>query len=613
MASAHAFQCDHKLLLVLMSYAVSAIGAYGSLLWATQIPYARGRELAGWLAGAAVAMGGAIWSMHFIAMIACRLPVPVAYGTLLTFASFLVAVVTTALGLAIVGRGGGRRGSFLAGGALTGLGVAAMHYTSMAAMRLPAEIRWRPALVAASILIAVAAATAALWLAFHLRFGWRRAFGAQIMGGAICGMHYTGMAAAVFTPHAPRIHLTGSSLLSTDELGFGVFAVTLGLLAVISLGCHILVRQREEEDRARFFSISLDLLCLVGFDGTFRRLNSAWERSLGYSIAELVGSSALELVHPDDREATRAELERLAHGAASAAFENRFLCKDGSVRWLLWHAAPDLERQAVVANVRDVTERLQAEEELRRAREELAHASRATAMGELVASIAHEVNQPLAALVANGNASLHWLALQPPNLREAREATERIVRDGHRASDVVSRIRGLFRKAEGPKTPLDLNEVLRDALRLVEGELRRRRVKVVTDLATPLPRGLGDRVQLQQVILNLVLNASEAMQAVAGSPRHPRRISIRTAARGAEGIEVSVRDEGVGIAPEELGRVFDPFFTTKPEGLGLGLAVSRSILESHGGRIWVTSEPGRGSTFHFTLPLARTESEARAS
>jgi PAS domain S-box-containing protein len=246
------FQCDHKVLLVILSYTISVLGAYGSLRLAAQIPRSSGRALAIWLSGAAIAMGGgAIWSMHFIGMIACRLPVPVAYDELTTLASLLVAIVVTGIGLFVVGRGSQSVLRLVAGGTFTGVGVAAMHYTGMAAMRMPARTIYRGGLVAVSILIAIVAATAALWLALNLRLRWQRLGASLVMGLAVCGMHYTAMAAAVFVPASELSTVGARPALAPDDLAYMVFGITLVILLMLSVGSSIIESRMAQESLRR--------------------------------------------------------------------------------------------------------------------------------------------------------------------------------------------------------------------------------------------------------------------------------------------------------------------------------------------------------------------------
>jgi C4-dicarboxylate-specific signal transduction histidine kinase len=229
---------------------------------------------------------------------------------------------------------------------------------------------------------------------------------------------------------------------------------------------------------------------------------------------------------------------------------------------------------------------------------ELARVTRLVTMGAMTASIAHEVNQPLAAIVANSNAALRWLALVEPNIAEANAALKRIVKDGHRASQVIAGIRSTFKKEQSERTWLSVNDLVQEALQLAQPGLQGPQIAVTMDLAEGLPDVLADRVQLQQVLINLINNAAEAMAHIADSERSLR---IATSLQDGE-VRISVADSGDGIDPEHLNSIFDPFFTTKASGMGLGLAICRSIVEAHGGRLWVTPSDLRGSTFHVALP-----------
>jgi C4-dicarboxylate-specific signal transduction histidine kinase len=240
----------------------------------------------------------------------------------------------------------------------------------------------------------------------------------------------------------------------------------------------------------------------------------------------------------------------------------------------------------------------QAELALRQAQAELAHVTRMTTLGELTASIAHEVNQPLAAIVTNGAACLRWLSPQRPDLDEARGAVECMISDGHRASEVIQRLRALCQKTDPQKVRLDINEVIEEALLLVQREVLDHRVALQRDLSPALTPVLGDRVQLQQVIINLVMNGMEAMAAVTDRPRD---LLIRSSRHAADQVLVAVHDSGIGVDPEKLDRLFGSFYTTKPGGMGMGLSISRSIIEVHDGRLWASPNSGPGATFQFTL------------
>jgi PAS domain S-box-containing protein len=257
--------------------------------------------------------------------------------------------------------------------------------------------------------------------------------------------------------------------------------------------------------------------------------------------------------------------------------------------------------KSVLAITRDITDRKRAEEErerLRQAQEDLARVSRVTTMGELTASLAHEVNQPIAAAITNSKTCLRWLTRDPPDVEEAREAVSRIVKDATRAADIVKRIRSMFKKGTAQREPVDVNEVIRDVIVLLRSEAYRYSVSIREDLATCFARVMADRVQLQQVLTNLMLNGIEAMKEVDGA----RELTVKSEQAGNSDLLISVSDTGVGLAPEQAEQIFKAFFSTKADGTGMGLSISRSIIESHGGRLWAAPNSGRGATFQFTLP-----------
>ena len=283
--------------------------------------------------------------------------------------------------------------------------------------------------------------------------------------------------------------------------------------------------------------------------------------------------------------------------------EARIRGDDGQFRWFLIRDNSLRDEQGRVVRWygtrTDIEDRKRAEEAYSKAQAELAHITRVMTMGELAASIAHEVNQPLSGIVINGNTCLRWLAANPPNLDEAREAARRIVRDGKRAGDVIARIRALATKSSSNKERVNINEAIQDVVGLTRDEVRRKNVALKTELAEGLPPVMGDRVQLQQVLLNLIMNGVDAMSTLEG---RPRELVIK--AQNDEGgqVRVEVRDSGVGLDEESTQKIFDPFYSTKPAGMGMGLSISRSIIQNHGGRIWATPNDGPGTTFHFTVP-----------
>jgi C4-dicarboxylate-specific signal transduction histidine kinase len=263
------------------------------------------------------------------------------------------------------------------------------------------------------------------------------------------------------------------------------------------------------------------------------------------------------------------------------------------------------QRTAELATANDelrgeIAERQRAEEALQKAQSELAHVTRVMTLGELTASIAHEVNQPLAAVVTNGQAALRWLALQVPRLDEVRAAVERIVRDGNRASEVIQRIRALAKKNPTLMVSLDINDVIREAILLVQREVSSRGASLRTELRSALPAVLGDRIQLQQVVVNLVINGVDAMTTITD---RPREIVIQSQPHETREVMVAVRDSGIGLDAGSADRLFNAFFTTKASGMGMGLSISRSIIMAHGGRLWASPNADHGAAFQFTVPI----------
>jgi C4-dicarboxylate-specific signal transduction histidine kinase len=277
------------------------------------------------------------------------------------------------------------------------------------------------------------------------------------------------------------------------------------------------------------------------------------------------------------------------------------IAADGSVVWLrdLVTVVVEGDRVTRVRGLMvDLTNRKQAEEALRQAQSDLAHVNRVTTMGELTASLAHEVNQPIAAAVTNANTGLRWLAANPPNVEEARAAATRIVKDGTRAAEIVSRIRLLFKKGTPVRELVDVNELIREMIVVLRGEATRYSISVRTELGADLPQVMGDRVQLQQVLMNLMINGIDAMKEVDGT----RELIIKSQRTENEQVLVSVSDTGAGLPPQQADQIFTAFFTTKQHGTGMGLRISRSIIESHGGRLWAADNSPRGASFYFTLP-----------
>ncbi len=315
---------------------------------------------------------------------------------------------------------------------------------------------------------------------------------------------------------------------------------------------------------------------------------------------------AYQRIHPEDRATFDSAVERAIRERADFEVDFRTVLPDGSTKYLrsvghpIFSASGELVE--FVGTGMDITERTQAEEErerLRKLEADLAHISRVTTMGELTASLAHEVNQPIAAAVTDANTCLRWLMRDQPNLEEARGAASRIVKDATRAAEIVSRVRLLFRKGTPQRELVDVNELIQELIVLLRGEATRYSIALRTDLSADLPQVMADGVQLQQVMMNLILNSIDAMRDVEGT----RELAIKSERGENEHLMVSISDTGVGLPPQQTDQIFNAFFTTKPHGTGMGLRISRSIVESHGGRLWASDNFPRGASFHFTLPI----------
>jgi PAS domain S-box-containing protein len=319
---------------------------------------------------------------------------------------------------------------------------------------------------------------------------------------------------------------------------------------------------------------------------------------------ELTVEKIFECVHPDDRPLAAANMARSRSSMSHEAYELRLRLRDGTVRYLQTsvHQTRDREgRQEVMGVMQDISERRLAEEALSRVRSELANMTRVASLGTLTAAIAHEINQPLAGVMLNASTGLRMLSADPPDVARVRETVQRTLRDGKRASDVIGRLRALFAKKDISAEPVDLNEATREVIALCLSELQRNRVALRSELADGLPQLMGDRIQLQQVIQNLLLNASQAM---AGINDRPRLLVVRTVRDGDDRVRLTVKDAGVGLKSEDVEKLFEPFHTTKNTGMGIGLAISRSIAENHGGRLWATpNDDEPGASFSFSIPV----------
>jgi two-component system, LuxR family, sensor kinase FixL len=408
---------------------------------------------------------------------------------------------------------------------------------------------------------------------------------------------------------ARRRRMEDALRLSRDELEVRVQERTADLTrSNEQLHAEIAARTRAEEtlrEQAALLDLTHDTVFVRDENDVITYWNRGAEELYGWARNEAVGKKSHDLnqtVFPAPLEDINAELIRTGRWEGELIHTRR----DGTKvvvasRWSLQRDAEERPAGTLETN-NDITERKRAEEALQESQAELAHVSRVTTLGELAASIAHEINQPLAAIVADASACLNWLGADPPPLQQVRVALAAVVDDGNRAAEVLTRIRALLARSVVARQPCQVDRIMADVLPLVRPELRRHGISLQMSLAVDLPPVLADRIQLQQVLINLLVNAAEAMREIPAERRHLVVRAIRETMEDLALVVVEVEDAGVGLREAEAGQLFDPFYTTKPGGLGMGLSISRSIIEGHGGRLWATANPDHGATFHFALP-----------
>jgi PAS domain S-box-containing protein len=612
--------------LVALSVLIAIVASYAAFDLGERVSASGGQRRWAWFSSGAIAMGFAIWSMHYVGMLAFVLPVPVLYHVPTVVLSLVAAVAGAAIALYIVSKKTMRRIDTAIAGVCLGGAIVSMHYVGMAAMRSAAMHHYRLGLVALSVVVAVTFSSVAAWLAFQFGrsdqgFTLTKLSAASLMGVGIASMHYTAMAAAYFMPgSAPIVRHT----VEVSTLGaFGIGMTTLLLLGTTLITMwfdrrlqnerllqHLYSDLQEREAKIRRLVDANIIGIFIWHMDKIVEANDALLHMLDYSREDLVSGRLRwsDLTPLEWRDRTQQAHAETPVTGVIQPFEKEYCCKDGSrVPVLVGAATFQGSTNDGVAFVMDITERKRAEEERERLRQtlaDLAHITRVTTMGELTASLAHEIKQPIAAALTDAKTCLRWLGRDEPAVTEAREAVARVIKDVTRASDIISRIGLLFKKGAPQRELLDVNEVIQEMIGLLRNEAIRYSISIHSELANDLPKTMADRVQLQQVLMNLMLNGIEAMKDL--SPAGELTISSR---REDSHLVISVSDTGSGLPPEQANQIFDAFFTTKPQGTGMGLTISRSIVQSYGGHLSVSTS-GSGATFQFTLPCEASAHQA---
>jgi len=590
--------------LVALSVLVAIAASYTAL---DLFPRARsvfGRARTAWLIGAAIAMGGGIWAMHFIGMLAFVMPMPISFDGGLTIASLLLPIVVAALAFVIVNRQPNRVFALLGSGLVLGLSIVTMHYLGMAAMRMPGSVAYDPALVGLSVAIAIGAATAALWLARRDASAAVRTAAAIVMGIAVSGMHYTAMAAAQFSSdHAAHAEDAGG--FGQTELALAIASLTF-LILFLAWGAALFDRRisasevrtaqaSEERFRELYRRTPLPMFS-VDASGRIEHASDALVRLLGYERADLIGRRIEDLILPED-EATG------SIGLDCPGAERRVLSKSGAVLdvCILMEAERDAEGTPVrgLGGVVDLTER-------RRAEAALLQSQKLEAVGQLTGGVAHDFNNLLMAISGNLD-----LALRRADDADVRRYLERAHTAVDRGARLTQQLLAFSRRQRLKVEAVSVNMIVEGALELMSSTLGGS-VSVKADLEPKLPLAMADATQVDLILLNLAINARDAMPDGGVITIRTQTKIRKKLARTPEGpgpgryVKLSVEDEGSGMPPDVLARVFEPFFTTKEigRGSGLGLPQVLGIVKQLGGGIEIETEAGRGSCFGIFLPAA---------
>jgi len=609
----------HDPYLVALSILVASFASYTALDLGGRVGAARGFARRVWLVAAAISMGGGIWSMHFIAMLAFVMPIPMSYDIGLTALSLVVAIVVTGVGFQVISR---RSSSLLRlglSGIFMGIGIVAMHYTGMAAMQGHADLAYDPLFVALSVLIAIGASTAALWLAFRTTHLLQKFGAAVVMGLAISGMHYTGMAAAIFTSHGPLRAVAGFASLDQTRLALAVAGITFVILlcaliaslfdrqfAVLAEREALLLRQSEERFRTLYHDTPLPLHSLHP-DGSIDQVSDAWLALLGYARNEVVGRPLTDFM-TEESKTRRANVDWaiLRQGGELKEAEYHLVKKSGEVIDVLLSARvvrSDGKFVRSLAGLVDVTDRNRTEAALRQSQ-------KMEAIGQLTGGVAHDFNNLLT--VAIGSLEMAARALKEDQHEKLPRLVETARLSAARGATLTQRLLAFSRRQPLQPQPVDVGSLIREVLVLFKRTVGES-IRIETELKDRSWRAKIDPHQLETALLNLVINSRDAMPDGGSIKIRTENVTLRREQLASspdvvsgQYVLVSVRDTGIGMPADVLARAFEPFFTTKEigQGTGLGLSMVYGFIKQSGGHIEIESRAGKGTTIRSYLPRA---------
>ena len=613
---------SHDSTLVALSILIATVASYTALDLAGRIRATSGWPCYAWLATAALAMGGGIWSMHFVAMLAFSMPgMPVDYDLRLTTLSFVLPVIVTSFGFSVVNRRDAGLLAMALSGLAMGLGIVIMHYTGMAAMLMPADLRHDRIWVALSVLIALGASTVALWLAFKTTAVVQKLVAAVVMGLAISGMHYAAMQGAVFTGHGTVAEAHGHASLGQTTLAIGVTATTFLILflaliaamfdrrlALLAEREALALRQSEEQFRTLYRRTPLPLHSLNA-EGIIEHVSDAWLALMGYPREEVVGRPLINFMTEESaRRRMQEDMPKLLAAGELKETAYRVVTKSGDIRDVLLSAT--VERDAagnvasIVGGLVDVTERKRAEEALRQAQ-------KIEAVGQLTGGVAHDFNNLLAVVLGN----LELLRKRLPDDPKLAQMVDHAMQAGQRGAALTQRMLAFARRQDLKPEPVDVPNLVRGITDLLQRSVGPM-VRIETRFSLDLPPAQVDANQLELALLNLAVNARDAMpegglitigaREKALGPNHASGLAA------GRYVVVAVTDTGQGMDEATLARAMEPFFTTKGvgQGTGLGLPMVHGLAAQSGGRLMLRSRPGHGTTAEIWLPVGQAQPRA---